>query len=104
MEGIIFGRHYLMKYNTKRTSDKPYYYKGHIRIFSNNLTFNDLKWHRDKGNRFIYVLSGNNWYLQFDNHLPILLMPKKYYKIPSAVYHRVINKSNDGLKIKIVEF
>ena len=93
-----------MKYNIKRTPDKPYTYKGHIRIFSNNLTVNDFKWHRDKGTRFIYVISGSNWYLQFDNCLPILLVYNKYYKIPSAKYHRLINKSSVNLKLKILEY
>lgn len=91
-------------YNIKITSDKPYYYKGHIRIFRHYLEHDDLKWHRDKGNRFIYVLSGDNWYLQFDNQIPFLLKSKKYYKIPSALYHRLINKSQEDLKIKIVEY
>jgi len=93
-----------VKFNTKRTSDKPYVYKGHIRIFDCKLSTSDLKWHRDKGNRFIYVLSGVNWYLQFDNSVPFLLELKSRYKIPSAVYHRLINKSQSDLKIKILEY
>ncbi len=68
------------------------------------LTVNNLKWHRDKGNRFIYVISGSNWYLQFDNCLLILFKLNKYYKIPSAKYHRLINKSSVNLKLKILEY
>lgn len=94
----------MVRYNTRWSKDKPYYYKGHIRCFSSKLTKNDLKWHRDRGTRFIKIISGNNWYLQFDNRVPILLQKNKVYKIPSVKYHRLINLSESDLKISIFQF
>lgn len=41
-----------MGYNTRLTKDKPYFYKGHVRIFNKDLSSNELKWHRDKRTRF----------------------------------------------------
>lgn len=94
----------MVKYNIRRSKDKPYSYKGHLRCFSSTLTKEDLKWHRDRGNRFIRVVTGEDWYLQFDNVTPILLRKNKVYKIPSAGYHRLINLGNSELRISIAQF
>lgn len=91
-----------MKYCLTKNKENPYTYKGHLRIFSKELNSNELKWHRDRGDRFIKVISGKNWYLQFDNCVPILLLKNKIYKIHSSVYHRLINNSNTDLRIKIL--
>lgn len=92
----------MVEYNILTTKTKPYTYKGHLRCFSSELTSKDLVWHRDKGDRYIKIISGENWYLQFDECLPILLQKHKVYKIPSAKYHRLINLSQDDLKISII--
>lgn len=94
----------MVRYNTMCSKDKPYYYKGHLRCFSSKLTKNDLKWHRDRGTRFIKIISGSSWYLQFDNSIPSLLRKNKIYKIPSAKYHRLINLGSTELKISIAQF
>lgn len=94
----------MVNYNTKTSKDKPYYYKGHLRCFSKNLTKDDLKWHRDRGTRFIKIFSGTNWYLQFDDSIPTLLRKGKIYKIPNAQYHRLINLGDSDLKMSIIQF
>lgn len=86
------------------SKDKPYFYKGHLRCFSSTLTKEDLVWHRDRGTRFIRVVAGEDWYLQFDNTTPILLRKNKVYKIPCAGYHRLINLGNSELRISIAQF
>ena len=91
----------MVEYNILTDKTKPYTYKGHIRCFCKHLTSKDLVWHRDKGDRFIRVLSGENWYLQLDNKIPILLLKNKIYKIKSAIYHRLINLNETDLKIII---
>lgn len=63
----------------------------------------DLKWHRDRGTRFIKIISGSEWYLQFDDSTPILLQKNKTYKIPSAKYHRLLNLGHTELRITILE-
>ena len=90
-------------YNTRTSSNKPYSYKGHLRCFASNLTKEDLKWHRDRGTRFVKIVSGEDWYLQFDDSTPILLHKNKIYKIPSAKYHRLLNLGLSELRITILE-
>lgn len=92
-----------MIYNTKIIKDKPYFYKGHIRIFNKELNSNDLKWHRDKRTRFIKIISSKGWFLQKDNDIPIELKTNKVYKVKAGEYHRLINKNKSELKITILE-
>jgi quercetin dioxygenase-like cupin family protein len=71
-----------------------------IRIFNENIDSEELKWHRDREERLIEVISGNGWKLQLDNELPKELNPGEKYIIPEGVYHRVI-KGNTNLKIVV---
>lgn len=71
-----------------------------LRTFTSNVNDEELKWHRDRENRLVEVIEGNNWFIQFDNELPKPLIPGKQYIIPEGVYHRVI-KGDSRLKIKI---
>ena len=93
----------VISFNRRTSKDKPYYYKGHLRCFSSTLTKEDLKWHRDRGTRYIKIISGSDWYLQFDNSNPIILQQNIIYKIPSAIYHRLLNLGKSELRITILE-
>lgn len=90
-------------YNTRLTKDKPYFYKGHVRIFNKELSSNELKWHRDKRTRFIRVISSRGWFLQKDNDVPIELKANKVYKVKAGEYHRLMSKNKSELKITILE-
>lgn len=74
--------------------------KSKIRIFESNVDSGELHWHRDREDRIVEVLEGNDWKLQLDNQLPIKMEIGKKYFIPEGVYHRTI-KGNGDLKIKI---
>lgn len=71
-----------------------------LRTFTPNVNDEELKWHRDRENRLVEVIEGDNWYIQFDNELPKPLIPGKEYIIPEGIYHRVI-KGDSRLKVKI---
>jgi hypothetical protein len=70
------------------------------RTFEENVSDGELLWHRDREDRIIEVLEGDDWKLQMDNELPVILEKSKKYFIPKGVYHRAI-KGKDKLKIKI---
>ena len=72
-----------------------------IRIFSQNVDENELKWHQDEENRFIIPLHDTDWKIQLDNQLPISLIKNQVIEIPKYLWHRVIKGSNN-LKIKII--
>ena len=72
------------------------------RLFTKNVNENELVWHRDKKDRVVYVLYGNEWYIQYENALPIKLIKNKKYFIPKETYHRVL-KGKTNLLIKIKE-
>jgi hypothetical protein len=72
---------------------------GDIRTF-NNPNEDDLVWHRDKENRMIEVLEGENWEIQYEDELPILMFVGDEFYIPKMVFHR-LHKGNDKLVIKI---
>jgi hypothetical protein len=71
-----------------------------LRTFSPDVDSEELKWHRDRENRLVEILEGDNWFLQMDNELPKKLVVGEKYYIPEGIYHRVI-KGNTELKIEI---
>jgi hypothetical protein len=71
-----------------------------LRTFDVNVNTDELKWHRDREDRLVEVIDGDNWGLQFDNELPIKLVKGESYIIPEGLYHRVI-KGDGELKVKI---
>lgn len=71
-----------------------------LRTFDINVNAEELKWHRDREDRLVEIIDGENWGLQFDNELPIRLVKGESYIIPEGVYHRVI-KGDGELKVKI---
>ena len=90
-----------MKKNIKNTpySDNSINENSKIRTFDVNVNTDELKWHRDRENRLVEVIDGENWGLQFDNELPIKLVKGESYIIPEGIYHRVI-KGEGELKVK----
>lgn len=74
--------------------------KVKIRTFDSKIDEHELKWHRDRESRMVTVIESDNWRVQLDNELPVLLESGKSYLIPKGVFHRVI-KGDGDLKISI---
>jgi hypothetical protein len=72
------------------------------RVFSKDVDSEELVWHRDKKNRIVEILDGDDWYLQIENELPKKLSVGQKIEIHKEVYHRIFKGSND-LKIRITE-
>lgn len=73
-----------------------------IRTFSSDVNENELKWHWDEKDRKICILNSSDWYIQFDNDLPIKLNQGKKIFIKAGEWHRVIKGTTD-LKVEIIE-
>ena len=71
-----------------------------IREFDENIDPIELMWHRDREDRIVEVIEGNNWMVQLDNELPKKLVKENKVFIPKGVYHRIIKGEGD-LKVKI---
>lgn len=74
--------------------------KVKIRTFSSNTDIGEFTWHRDREDRVVELIEGENWYIQLDNELPKKLVKENKVFIPMGVYHRVIKGEGD-LKVKI---
>lgn len=76
---------------------------GHfIRNFGVRLSGNELVWHRDKKDRIVEVLEGENWRFQYDNSLPFELKIGDIICVPAETYHRLL-KGTTALSLKIKE-
>ena len=64
-----------------------------IREFSKDTNNEDLNWHRDKENRHVQVISGKEWYMQFENKLPFLMQEG---------FSFVINKLNNSASLVLI--
>lgn len=74
-----------------------------VRIFSDDISQDELGWHLDKNDRDVTVLeAGENWGVQFDNELPRILKKGEKFTVPANIYHRVM-RGKDNLVIKIKE-
>jgi oxalate decarboxylase/phosphoglucose isomerase-like protein (cupin superfamily) len=71
-----------------------------IRTFSEDVDGEELVWHRDREDRLVEVLEGENWMIQLDNKLPTKMKPGDSFIIPEGIYHRVL-KGDGELKISI---
>ena len=71
-----------------------------VRTFSNEVSEDELVWHRDIKNRCVPVLSGKGWHSQMDDKLTVNLMIGQDYYITKNTYHRVI-KGETNLVIRI---
>lgn len=88
-------------------NDKPYAQKNlnngvFLRTFSKDTLTEELVWHRDRNDRIVEVLEGDNWEIQFENQLPQTLNVGEEYVIPAYTYHRIKRGTTD-LKVKIQE-
>jgi quercetin dioxygenase-like cupin family protein len=73
-----------------------------LREFKLDIDNDELKWHRDKKDRYVTILEGENWQFQKDNELPLALQKGDTIFIPKETYHRVIKGTTD-LLITIIE-
>ena len=71
-----------------------------IRVFTESIEDEELKWHRDREDRIVKVLESNKWFLQMDDQLPVELLVGESYHIPQGAYHRVIKGKGD-LKVSV---
>lgn len=71
-----------------------------IRKFDENISQEELVWHRDRQDREIRVLSGEGWKFQMDNQIPININSNDTFKIKKMEYHRLI-KGNSDLILEI---
>jgi len=73
---------------------------GFIRTFKHDILQEELVWHRDHMSRLVEVLAGDNWKIQYDNHLPMNIKSGDKFSIRANDYHRLI-RGDTPLKIKI---
>ncbi len=74
------------------------------RVFNKDLDSKELVWHRDKEDREIKQISGQDWYIQFENSLPVLLEDNKSFQIKKNTWHRIINRSKNDLEILLRKY
>ena len=72
-----------------------------IRKFSADLDAEDLYWHKDKEDRIISKLSGDGWFYQEDNCMPVPIGEQEIY-INKNTWHRIIKGSSD-LVLKVAK-
>lgn len=72
-----------------------------IRKFSKDLFEDDLYWHKDKEDRVISKISGDDWFYQEDNKLPIKIASSPIF-IKKNTWHRIIKGSSD-LTIEVLK-
>lgn len=71
-----------------------------IRTFDENISGEELVWHRDERDREVTIIGKTDWLFQFDNEIPIPLEGTIF--IPKMVYHRAI-KGTGPLTVSILE-
>ena len=69
-----------------------------IRTFSSNTDIGEFTWHRDREDRVVELIEGENWHVQLDNELPTSLNQPIF--IERHQWHRVI-KGDGNLRLKI---
>ena len=74
------------------------------RKFSKDLDSKELVWHRDKEDREIKLISGQHWYIQFENKLPAVIRKNDLIKICKQTWHRIINKKYTELVMEIKKY
>jgi len=72
------------------------------RVFKTKVENDELVWHRDKRSRFVTVLEGTGWKVQFDNELPKNIVPGTTIHINKNSYHRLL-KGDSDLIVRIIE-
>ena len=61
-----------------------------IRTFSSNTDIGEFTWHRDREDRVVELIEGENWYVQLDNELPKKLVKESKIFIPKGVINASI--------------
>jgi len=72
------------------------------RTFNQDVSEEELVWHRDLEDRTVVVIGDTDWKIQYENQLPMELTKSIQYLIPKEMYHRVVKGSGD-LKVIIVK-
>lgn len=85
-------------YTDKKLSEGSF-----LREFSELTESEELVWHRDHKDRYVTVVEGKGWQLQFDNRLPANLNEGDTVLIPKNTYHR-LHKGSTKLVVEINEF
>ena len=93
---------------SKQEESKPYTQQqitdeSFLREFSESVESEELVWHRDRKDRVVTVIEGNDWKFQLDNQLPVQIKEGDVFYIPKNTYHR-IHKGSSNLKVKIKEY
>lgn len=84
-------------YTDKQLADKRWI----RRLFVDQITEDQLVWHRDANDRRIIVLAGEGWKIQLENELPVDLLTSNLYIIKKNTFHRIIKgKTNLILYIR----
>ena len=78
----------------------PYKDSSNIRSFSKNVKKLELVWHKDDEDRYIEILEGKGWQMQFDDELPFDLVKGDHIFIKRHRIHRILKGVTD-LKIRI---
>lgn len=105
-DGVISGYSLEVDFvkNETKENDVPYdetiTENKKVRVFSESVETNELKWHRDREDRLVEIIESDGWELQFDDELPFKLKKGMSVIIPEGVYHRVI-KGRGNLKVSI---
>lgn len=79
---------------------EPYFdISDQVRLFSEEVDAEDLRWHRDREDREIISILKTDWKIQLENELPVDL--NSLVKIKAGEWHRLIKGSGElQLKIK----
>lgn len=72
-------------YTDRKVNDETF-----VRVFNNDINESELVWHRDKKDRVVRVIEGQDWQLQYEDKLPFKMQVSESYHIPKEMYHRVI--------------
>jgi quercetin dioxygenase-like cupin family protein len=89
--------------DNKPYTDKKLNTWAFMRTFRHDILSEELVWHRDEKDRYIKVLEGSGWEIQYENKLPKKLYKGDYFHIPAKTFHRIKRGSTD-LVLKIEEF
>ena len=88
-----------MEKETFQDIGRPYLEEGEERTFTQEVTQDDLVWHKDREDRIIEPLHETDWKFQYDNEVPIDL---DRLFIEKGTYHRLI-KGTGSLKLKVIK-
>lgn len=87
-------------YKPKPYKENKINHNTYIREFSENLSNEEMVWHRDKEDRIISSINKTDWKIQLDNELPKNINENTF--IPKETYHRLI-KGSGGLTLKVIK-